>query len=180
MEIRLGTINDIDSWMRLVYKVKDIFPGLETKEAIEEHRNTVLEFISRGEAICALDEGNIIGILLFSKEMSRLCFLAVDSAYRRQHIAYRLVKTMYDYMDPVKDITLETHPDGVPEGIAARKFYKSLGFVEGCIKEEFGSSVQKFILRGSKRTMLDYPKSYSELTTEKLERDSADLKAKKE
>ena len=117
MEIRLGTVKDIDSWMRLVNKVKNIFPGLETKEAIEEHRNTVLEFISRE-----------------------------DSAYRRQHIAYELVQKMYNYMDPVKDITLETHPDGVPEGIAARKFYKSLGFIEGCIKEEFGSPVQEFVL----------------------------------
>ena len=149
MEIRLGTVKDIDSWMRLVNKVKNIFPGLETKEAIEEHRNTVLEFISREEALCAIKDNKIVGILLFSEEMSKLCFLAVDSAYRRQHIAYKLVQKMYDYMDPVKDITLETHPDGVPEGIAARKFYKSLGFIEGCIKEEFGSPVQEFILRRS-------------------------------
>ena len=31
MDIRLGTIKDIDLWMQLVDKVKDIFPGLETK-----------------------------------------------------------------------------------------------------------------------------------------------------
>ena len=89
MEIRLGTVKDIDSWMRLVNKVKNIFPGLETKEAIEEHRNTVLEFISREEALCAIKDNKIVGILLFSEEMSKLCFLAVDSAYRRQHIAKR-------------------------------------------------------------------------------------------
>ena len=179
MKIRLGTVNDIESWMRLVDKVKNIFPGLETKEAIEEHKNTVLEFISREEALCAIEDNKIVGILLFSEEMNKLCFLAVDPAYRRHHIAYKLVQKMYDYMDPVKDITLETHPDGVPEGIAARKFYKSLGFVEGCVKEEFGSPVQEFILRRSKIAMLDYPKSYSELTTKELERDIADLREEK-
>ena len=32
MLIELGTKQDIDSWMSLVEKVKDAFPGLETKE----------------------------------------------------------------------------------------------------------------------------------------------------
>ena len=150
MEIRLGTINDIESWIELVYKVKDIFPGLETEEAMREHRKTVLEFISRKEALCALVDGNIVGILLFSVELNMLCFLAVDSKYRRQHIASKLIRKMYNYIDTSKDITLETHPEGVPEGIAARRFYKSLGFVEGCVKEEFGSPVQEFVLKGSK------------------------------
>ena len=53
MEIRLGNISDIDSWMDLVKTVKDDFPGLETTEALNEHRNTVLEFINKKSAICA-------------------------------------------------------------------------------------------------------------------------------
>ena len=146
MDIRLGTIKDIDLWMQLVDTVKDIFPGLETKEALDEHRNTVLEFIDRGEAICAEVDGKIVGILLFSKEWNKLCFLAVDSEYRRQHIAYKLVSKMYSYLNPSKDITLETHVEGVPHGVAAREFYKKLGFQEGIIKEEFGSLVQEFSL----------------------------------
>ena len=146
MDIRLGTIKDIDLWMQLVDTVKDIFPGLETKEALDEHRNTVLEFIDRGEAICAEVDGKIVGILLFSKEWNKLCFLAVDSEYRRQHIALNLVSKMYGYLNLAKDISLETHVEGVPEGVAARCFYKKLGFQEGIIKEEFGSLVQEFLL----------------------------------
>lgn len=146
MDIRLGTIKDIDLWMKLVDKVKDIFPGLETKEALDEHRNTVLEFIDRGEAICAEVDGKIVGILLFSKEWNKLCFLAVDSEYRRRHIALNLVSKMYSYLNLAKDISLETHVEGVPEGVAARCFYKKLGFQEGIIKEEFGSLVQEFLL----------------------------------
>ena len=47
MEIVLGKECEIENWMRLVYKVKNSFPGLETKEILEEHRNTVLNFMMR-------------------------------------------------------------------------------------------------------------------------------------
>ena len=146
MDIRFATVKDIDLWMKLVDKVKDIFPGLETKKAMDEHRNAVLEFIDRREALCAEVDGKIVGVLLFSKEWNKPCFLAVDSKYRRQHIAFKLVTNMYSYLDLAKDISLETHVEGVPEGVVARCFYKKLGFIESEIKEEFGSLVQEFVL----------------------------------
>ena len=80
--------------MQLVHKVKDSFPGLETKEALEEYRNTVLDFLRRNEAICAKNENQIVGVLLFSRETQMLCFLAVDADYRRQHIAEKMVACM--------------------------------------------------------------------------------------
>lgn len=46
-----------------------------------------------------------------------------------------------------KDISVTTYRDGVPEGIAARAFYKRMGFVEGKLTEEFGSPVQEFVLK---------------------------------
>ena len=66
MEIRLGKENDINSWMSLVNKVKESFPGLETKEALDEHRDTVLDFMRNNSAICARIQNNIVGVLLFS------------------------------------------------------------------------------------------------------------------
>ncbi len=59
MKIKLATKQDIDNWMNLVYKVKDNFPGLETEEALDEHRNTVLEFIDKSCAICAKTDTGI-------------------------------------------------------------------------------------------------------------------------
>ena len=53
MEIVLAKEWDIVGWMNLVNEVKENFPRLETKEALEEHRKTVLDFISRDSAICA-------------------------------------------------------------------------------------------------------------------------------
>ena len=146
MKIELGSERDIERWMKLVEKVKDAFPGLETEEALAEHRNTVLEFMSRDAAICAKEQGEIVGVLLFSRENSMLCFLAVDAAYRRRHIAEKMVSYMLPLMEPNRDVTLTTYREGVPEGVAARAFYKRIGFTEGKLTEEFGSPVQEFVL----------------------------------
>lgn len=46
-----GSSKDIDSWMHLVQKVSSSFSGLETEDALAEHRQTVLDFMDRQEAI---------------------------------------------------------------------------------------------------------------------------------
>ena len=124
MEIELGRECDVDNWMQLVNKVKDSFPGLETKEALEEHRHTVLGFMRKGSAICARVNDQIVAALLFSREDS-----------------------MLSLMNEKRDVVVTTYREGVPEGIAARAFYKRLGFVEGKLTEEFGSPVQELILK---------------------------------
>ena len=124
VEIELGRECDVDNWMQLVNKVKDSFPGLETKEALEEHRHTVLGFMRKGSAICARVNDQIVGALLFSREDS-----------------------MLSLMNEKRDVVVTTYREGVPEGIAARAFYKRLGFVEGKLTEEFGSPVQELILK---------------------------------
>lgn len=147
MEIKLATAQDIDAWMALVEQVRDIFPGLETAQAMEEHRTTVLRFMENSSAICAVENGQIVGILLFSREASELCFLAVDPAYRRQHIAQKMVTSMLTQMEEGKDVSLITYQEGDPNGQAARAFYMRLGFSEGRLTEEFGHPAQEFILK---------------------------------
>lgn len=147
MEIRLAHETDIDGWMMLVEQVRDAFPGLETAEAMAEHRATVLNFIQNSSAVCAEEEGRILGALLFSKENSMLCFLVVNPACRRQHIARKLVRLMLSRMEEGRDITVTTYREGDANGAAARAFYKNLGFSEGRLTEEFGCPVQEFILK---------------------------------
>ena len=147
MEIRLAHAQDIDAWMALVKQVRSMFPGLETAEALAEHKATVLRFIRNSSAVCAVEADRIWGILLFSRETAELCFLAVDSTRRRQHIAQKLVFFMLMQTKQGTDITVTTYRDGDPAGLAARAFYKSLGFSEGKLAEEFGCPVQEFILK---------------------------------
>ena len=137
---------DIERWMALVDQVKAAFPGLETPEALAEHRSTVLGFMERNAALCAKINGNIVGVLLFSREDRVLCFLAVDPGFRRRHIAEKLVRHMFTFLDTDRDVTVTTYREDVPEGRAARAFYRHLGFVEGRLTEEFGSLVQEFVL----------------------------------
>lgn len=112
-----------------------------------EHRATVLQFIRSSSAICAVDEERVIGTLLFSKETSVLCFLTVNPAYRRRHIVRQMVDFMLTQTEDGRDITVTTYREGDPNGIAARTFYKRLGFSEGRLTEEFGSPVQAFVLK---------------------------------
>ncbi len=147
MTIELATKQDIDAWMDLVNKVKGGFPGLETQEAIEEHKNIVLDFMGKDAAICAKMDNKIVGTLLFSKETNMLCFLAVDAEYRRRHIAENMFSYMLTFMDAEKDITVTTYRADVLEGIPARMFYKRMGFAEGKLTEEFGSPVEEFVLK---------------------------------
>ena len=88
MEIRLAQEQDISSWMALVERVRNVFPGLETTEAMAEHRITVLQFIRTSSAICAVSEGQIRGALLFPEKTACFVFLlltqpAADSTLRR-------------------------------------------------------------------------------------------------
>ena len=146
MEIRIANECDIDGWMNLVSKVRDSFPGLETKEALDGHKDTVLGFIRKESAICARIEDKIVGVLLLSKDNNMLCFLAVDPEYRRQHIAEKMFRFILPRMSAGKPITVTTYRDGVPEGVAARAFYQKLGFVPGQMTAEFGSTVQEFVM----------------------------------
>ena len=149
MEIRLARPQDIGAWMALVEQVRGQFLGLETDKAMEEHRATVLDFIRQSSAICAAKAGQIVGALLFSRENSMLCFLAVDPSCRRQHIAQKMVHFMLPFMEEGRDITVTTYRAEDPNGAAARAFYKRLGFSEGRLTEEFGSPVQEFVLKRS-------------------------------
>lgn len=147
MTIELATERDIDRWMTLVEKVKYSFPGLDTAQALDEHRETVLTFMHGAAAICAKEQEDVVGALLFSSERNELCFLAVDPTYRRRHIAENMVALMLAKIDPYRDITVTTFCKGVPEGTAARAFYKKIGFAEGKRTQAFGSPVQEFVLK---------------------------------
>ena len=146
MEVQFGAPTDIDSWMDLVEEVKWNFPGLETETAIEEHKNTVIEFISQKRALCAKDQNIIVGVLLFSRKYNMICCLAVKPGYRKRGIASMLMKKALSELDGDKDIVVSTFREGDEKGIAARAFYKKFGFVEGELTEEFGSPCQVFTL----------------------------------
>ncbi len=151
MEVLFGKESDIYSWMELVKQVSWNFTGLETDDRLEEHKMTVLKFISKRQALCVKDNTDVIGILLFSRNKNMICCLAVSPDYRNQGIASTLLRMALSELDKNKDITVSTFREDDDKGIAPRALYKSFGFEEGELTVEFGYPNQIFVLRAQEK-----------------------------
>ena len=149
MKVEYGMPLDIESWMELVQSVSWNFPGLETEAAIEDHRKTVLRFMSENRALCVKDDENVVGVLLLSKKHNMICCLAVAPEYRRKGIASALLEKALSELDRSKDITVTTFRDNDEKGIAPRGLYKQYGFTEEKLMVENDYPLQRFVLRGS-------------------------------
>lgn len=88
MKVEYGVSQDIDSWMVLIEEVKWNFPGIETQEKFNEHKATVLKFMGKQQAICVKNNGEIAGVMLFSRGHNMICGLAVSPDYRRRGVAF--------------------------------------------------------------------------------------------
>ena len=146
MEVLFGEPSDIDSWMELVELVSPTFPGLETKEAIGEHRQAVLRSMEKRQAICVKSQEDITGVLLFSRNKNMIACLAVHPDHRRRGVASALLSAALDELDKSRDITVVTFREGDEKGTAPRALYKKFGFKESELTEAFGYPCQVFVL----------------------------------
>lgn len=146
MQVTAGKPDDIETWMRLVKEIHWNFPGLETREKIEEHKETVLKFMKKDQALCVKKGIEIIGVLLFSRGHNMICCLGVSPEYRRCGVATKLLKAALRELDREKDISVSTFCEEDEKGTAPRALYKKFGFVEDKFSEEFGVPNQIFIL----------------------------------
>ena len=146
MTVIYGDTEKIASWMRLVRKVRDNFPGLDTEEDIIDHEKTVLRFMHEHRAVCVMDKDETVGVLLFSKKHNSICFLAVAPEHRRQGIASALLKRAIAELDARCDITVSTFRAEDEKGTAPRALYKKFGFAEDALTVEFGYPNQVFVL----------------------------------
>ena len=147
-KVLFGTPSDIESWMNLVNQVSWNFPGLETQEKIDEHKETVLRFMSKKQALCIKDKNEVAGVILFSRKHNMICCLAVSPQYRRCGIASKLLEKALGELNPNMDISVSTFREDDEKGIAPRTLYKKFGFVEDELIEEFGYPNQRFVIRG--------------------------------
>lgn len=147
MKLCFGVPADIDRWMALVTGVRAGFPGLETDEALQEHRSTVLRFMARKEAVCMKHGDEIAAVLLFSSKHSMICCLAVDPGYRRRGAASALLAEALSRLDRRRDITVSTFREGDDKAPAPRALYRKFGFVPDELVMELGYPCQKFILK---------------------------------
>ena len=146
MQLHYGVPADIEPWMALVTRVRANFPGLETEAAIEDHKNTVLKFMNRREALCMKDGNSIAGVLLFSSKHNMICCLAVAPEYRRRGAASAMLTEAISKLDRSRAITVTTFREGDEKAPAPRALYRKFGFAEGKFCIEFGYPCQVFSL----------------------------------
>lgn len=139
-------VEDIDSWIKMVYIVRNNFPGLETSERMEEYRQTVIKNIKRNTALCMKHEGEIVGILLFSYNSKCLSCMAVHPNHRRNGIGSALIEKMISLFPSNISISVTTFRKDDIKGIAPRHLYEKYGFQEDELVTEFDYPLQKLLL----------------------------------
>lgn len=146
MQVQYGSPGMIQPWMALVEEIRGNFPGLETQQALEEHRQTVLRFMEHRQALCVRDGGRVAGVLLFSRGRNMICCLGVSPAYRRRGIASLLLGEALAQLDRTRAVTVSTFREQDPKGAAPRALYRKFGFREGPLTQEFGYPNQVMVL----------------------------------
>lgn len=150
IEVQFGKPADIDPWMMLVEEISWNFPGLETEEKLLDHRETVLRFMGKEQALCVQKHnGEVLGVLLFSRRLNMICCLGVSPRHRRCGIASALLRKALEELDRQEAITVSTFREEDEKGTAPRALYRKFGFMEDELIEEFGYPNQRFILRPS-------------------------------
>lgn len=153
MQLFYGVPEDIENWMGLVNRISWNFPGLETREKLDEHKATVLRFMGKRQAICVKDGDEIAGVMLFSKGHNMICCLGVSPYYRRRGVASMLMNEALRNLDRNREISVCTFRADDEKGIAPRALYEKYGFVEDALVEAMGYPNQEYILHpaGSER-----------------------------
>ncbi len=146
MRLYYGEPDDIEEWMKLVNQISWNFPGLETKERLDEHKAVVLRFMSKRQAICVKAGGEIAGVMLFSRGHNMICCLGVSPDYRRRGVASMLMDEALRNLDRTKEISVTTFRADDEKGTAPRALYEKYGFVEAELVESMGYPNQRFIL----------------------------------
>lgn len=143
--IRAAEEADALAWMDLLLRVRDSFPGLETRAALENYRETLNKNIRRKTALCAWEDGTLVGALLYSPRQNLLSWMAVLPTARRKGVASALIEEMFRHMDPDRKVRVTTFRCQDPMGKAPRALYEKMGFVPGELTEEFGYPTQVFV-----------------------------------
>ncbi|AIQ57555.1 GNAT family N-acetyltransferase [Paenibacillus borealis] len=145
--VQLAELSDLDSWMRMIGIVRDNFPGIDTDDLLAGYRQTVIKNMNRQTAVCAKLANEVVGLLLFSYNAKCLSCMAVHPEHRRQGIAKAMVQLMLSLFPEDADISVTTFREEDSKGTAPRSLYRTIGFTEAELVEEFNYPHQKFVLR---------------------------------
>lgn len=146
MQVQYGSVAMIQPWMALVEEIRGNFPGLETPQALEEHRQTVLRFMEHRQALCVRDgrpgrgrpavfpgpEHDLLPGRFPGVQAAGDCLPAPGGGPGAA--------------EPHPAVTVSTFREQDPKGAAPRALYRKFGFREGPLTQEFGYPNQVMVL----------------------------------
>lgn len=125
-------LEDIPAWLILAAEVEPLFGPMVAEPSFQ---SALCKNIERGTAFCVrIQDGPpgapLLGGLLFSARppVYTIGWLAVTQVYRRRGIGRGLIERALCLIDPPAEIVVTTFGPDQPEGEAARRFYKRMGF----------------------------------------------------
>lgn len=124
--IRFVTDKDLSDWLELSKEVEPLFGEMAESE---DFKKGIAGCIEDSSAICvAGDDGNIEGIIAFSKAENEILWMAVRERSRSKGYGCQLLKAALDCLDGNKPIYVQTFSTDTAAGKAARKLYLKYGF----------------------------------------------------
>ena len=132
MKIENAKAADFDAMLLLAREVEYLFGSMVDDLSF---RTGLRKSISDSEVFCLREksgsqDGNVRGGIIVSKQENTIAWFVVSQSCRGLGYGAALLRFAIDRLDKHNDITVQTFDDSVPEGLAARNAYKSVGFIE--------------------------------------------------
>lgn len=125
--IRFVEKEDIGQVLSMMEEVKEDFPGYQEAGFLE-----VLEkAIQNREVFLEEAEGELVGMISFSREEKEITFLVVRPEFRKCGIAGKLIERVKSCFRSGEELSVVTFQAGDERGITARHCYHASGFKDG-------------------------------------------------
>jgi ribosomal protein S18 acetylase RimI-like enzyme len=148
MQVALASIDDIPSWLSLATEVEPLFGPMVNDPGFHK---ALRETIECAGAFCVREDDGppgvaLLGAIMFRRSDSsyKVGWLAVTKKARRKGIGRLLLEHVLSSVISPATITVTTFREDEPEGLPARRFYESLGFQPGELRESRGLPRQVF------------------------------------
>jgi GNAT superfamily N-acetyltransferase len=149
LAVRPGRPGDLVPWLEIVHEVEPLFGPMP------DFRLHAERGIARGTALVAVDDGDVHGACLLSRDdvPHEIRWLAVAERHRRRGAGSLLLESIENRWQ-TGDIRVVTFAPSVPGSAAARRLYESRGFeLQGpATTAHDGSQRDLYVLPGARRT----------------------------
>lgn len=119
---------DIEDWLELIKEVEPLFGPMIGEVGFDEMIKTV---IKEKRAYCTRENrGNLCGVIAISLIKNEIEWFAVADNQQGKGYGKALLSYAMKSLDQNRPIIVQTFDADVPQGIAARKLYEKMGFLE--------------------------------------------------